>query len=295
MISILQNETSRSQNEPIITKHLADIIGHNKYFASAHHVNSTSILSISKKGFQKEDSESTNVVKTTGPFQHLNSLTQFFDSLIPHHFVISLVGNHIHSAQAINKLIDKNIIHYGIDSYSIQYDTKQGIPILSRFNKSFLTTEIMKETPDVFQQKYECLDTWILQSLTDSPNWANKRIDILSIQNIIDIFFPIKNNHYFKWKKYIDSFSNSKNKSLAKDLVQHWNTWDLHALHTFFMKIIQSNTQLFPILTPYHQYLEHQTQCLPTERQSPYDFIYSIYKIYDSIDLNQYSLALSKT
>ena len=216
MIQKIEKTDIRTLYEPQLSQIFKDNVPHyNRFFSITHNINNT-----------RTHSNNNSYVLTTKNINPDISLLQFYKNYKNKHpFLLEslILSHYLHLLTAIDSLDNLDIVHNNINVNSIMYDTSQGLPIITSFNKYYHFKDLqnknnIKPLFDTFNLSHEQL---IIKHILQHDNWQNTKFDLLSLQNI-----P---------KKIISNFSNKLGKTIVNDIIHnHYFDWNKNSLDQTF-------------------------------------------------------------
>lgn len=225
MIQKIEKTDIRTLYEPQLSQIFKDNVPHyNRFFSITHNINNT-----------RTHSNNNSYVLTTKNINPDISLLQFYKNYKNKHpFLLEslILSHYLHLLTAIDSLDNLDIVHNNINVNSIMYDTSQGLPIITSFNKYYHFKDLqnknnIKPLFDTFNLSHEQL---IIKHILQHDNWQNTKFDLLSLQNI-----P---------KKIISNFSNKLGKTIVNDIIHNhyfdWNKNSLDQTFDLYYKLLES-------------------------------------------------------
>ena len=225
MIQKIEKTDIRTLYEPQLSQIFKDNVPHyNRFFSITHNINNT-----------RTHSNNNSYVLTTKNINPDISLLQFYKNYKNKHpFLLEslILSHYLHLLTAIDSLDNLDIVHNNINVNSIMYDTSQGLPIITSFNKYYHFQDLqnknnIKPLFDTFNLSHEQL---IIKHILQHDNWQNTKFDLLSLQNI-----P---------KKIISNFSNKLGKTIVNDIIHNhyfdWNKNSLDQTFDLYYKLLES-------------------------------------------------------
>ena len=216
MIQKIEKTDIRTLYEPQLSQIFKDNVPHyNRFFSITHNINNT-----------RTHSNNNSYVLTTKNINPDISLLQFYKNYKNKHpFLLEslILSHYLHLLTAIDSLDNLDIVHNNINANSIMYDTSQGLPIITSFNKYYHSKDLqnknnIKPLFDTLNLSHEQL---IIKHILQHDNWQNTKFDLLSLQNI-----P---------KKIISNFSNKLGKTIVNDIIHnHYFDWNKNSLDQTF-------------------------------------------------------------
>lgn len=225
MTQTLEKTDIRTLYEPQLSQIIKDNIPHyNRFFSITQNINNT-----------HTHSKNTSYVLTTKNISPHISLLQFYkDYKIKHPFLLEtlILSHYLHLLTAIDSLDNLDIIHNNINIHSIMYDSSQGLPIISSFNKSYHIKDLnnLNNIKPLFDTLHLSHQQLIVQHILQHNNWQNTIFDLSSLQNV-----P---------KNIKSKFANKMGKTIVNDIIHnHYFDWNKHSLDQtfdFYYKLLEN-------------------------------------------------------
>lgn len=186
------------------------------------------------------------------------------------YFILKFFELHQYLIQSVALMVEQNVVHFDLKENNIIYDDKNNVPIIIDFgmsvNTSFLSGSGSLANYDtafhIYYEKYPpwCLDivlcSFIVQKSADknkSGAWANKRVSVDHLLQIIDFYFAGNDlmittaklnpgaiaKSRSKWIQYVRTQCAGKTGKQVVDMIAGagWKSWDNFGMAVIFLNI----------------------------------------------------------
>ena len=216
-----------------------------------------------------------------------------------------MIETQLYLLHSLEKLEKVKIIHYDLKSNNIMVHEKIQNPVIIDFGMSIILEKLSPEQyRQTFFDHYEkyppwCPDIMLLSYVVNDKTWMKTKVTKDNIQhmtNLIETYFtenpsimhclnesnppnkitkPTKDKiKHIKnyWKTWIKESENKQKTTVAKELLEHWPTWDTYALVVIYYRFMKENVQMETYAPFVNMYIElHETYILskPMNRFPP--------------------------
>lgn len=204
-----------------------------------------------------------------------------------------IYDTHLHLLTALEKLLEKNIIHFDLKTTNIMFDDIQSIPIIIDFGISNVITPLL-ENPGKTEGKkffidynaydYWCIDVYMMSNIAyEKLFYSTSKITKQHLDTILYNFKTslhkytiteqeirtFERDYHIYFSKYINN--NQTWQELFTDLLQYNKTWDNYSLSMCYLRICK-NIPKGPKLNEYITLLKQNVLAMPNKRLSIADF-----------------------
>ena len=237
--------------------------------------------------FAKETAYSSSKIRYVGKY----TLDQYI-KLIQDEKNKKIYDTHLHLLTALEKLLEKDIIHFDLKTTNIMFDDIQSIPIIIDFGISNVITTLL-DNPNKTEAKkffiddnvydYWCIDVYMMSNIAyETMFYSDSKITKQNLDTLLYNFktslhkytiteqeiraFERDYHNYFS--KYVDKKTWQE---LFIDLLQYNKTWDNYSLSICYLHICKS-IEKDPKLNEYITLLKQNVLAMPNKRLSIEDF-----------------------
>lgn len=216
MTQKLEKYDIRTFYEPQLAQIIKDNVKHyNRFFSITHNIDNT-----------RTNTKNNSYVLTTKNISPDISLLQFYKNYKNKHpFLLEslILSHYLHLLTAIDSLDNLDIVHNNINVHSIMYDSSQGLPIITSFNKSYHIKDLDNKDniKPLFDTEHLSYEQLIIKHILQHDNWRNTKFDLISLENV-----P---------KKIKSNYSNKFGKTIVNDIIlNHYFDWNKYSLDKTF-------------------------------------------------------------
>ena len=208
-----------------------------------------------------------------------------------------IYNTHLHLLDALEKLLQHNIIHFDLKTNNIIIDDIQSIPIIIDFGLSNVITPLLENASppppsephffvDYYAYDFWCIDVYIManiehEKLFYKQSMVTKQSLDLLLHNFKTPFFnhflneqeirTFERDYYIYFSKYISN--NQTWQELFTDLLQFYKTWDNYSISMCYLFICKNHMKdANPKLQAYIALLKTSILSMPNKRMSPEEF-----------------------
>jgi hypothetical protein len=201
-----------------------------------------------------------------------------------------IYNTHLHLLDALDKLLEKNIIHFDLKTNNIMFDEIQSIPIVIDFGLSQVITPLFENANTTISRnffvdynayEYWCIDVFIMSNIAHEKMFYR---DSLVKQNYLDKLlqdFKTPFIHFFLHKEEIRGFDRDFNiyfskyvntytwNELFNELLTYYKTWDNYSLSMCYLYVIKDykNADI-----RYKKMLKTNILAMPNKRMTTAEF-----------------------
>jgi len=203
-----------------------------------------------------------------------------------------IYNTHLHLLDALQKLLQTNIIHFDLKTDNIVFDDIQSIPIIIDFGISNVITPLLENPPpekttffvDYYAYDYWCIDVFIMANIEHEKQFyrqslvTKQSLDLL-LHNFKTPFFnrflteqeirAFERDYYIYFLKYVNN--NQTWHELFTDLLQYYKTWDNYSLSMCYLYICRNQVKTTKI-KEYISLLKTNILSMPNKRMMPEEF-----------------------
>ena len=221
----------------------------------------------------------------------------------PQSFWVHLKDSYEYLLCALEELENLHMVHYDIKETNIFYSDTKNVPILIDFGNAFQTSDLYSGSNllSIFSLNPlenidwpRCLEVYCIANIVHGQSdWESKRVKLNVLQTQVETFFDTNSmialteemmgslnqnmkmglktvsQYKQKWIQYIQSWKGKLGKTVVNDLLNHWNTWDMHSLHMMYLGFMYKY-RLYknPNNSYYIAYLADQLWNIPNNRNN---------------------------
>lgn len=206
-----------------------------------------------------------------------------------------IYNTHLHLLEAIEKLLQHNIIHFDLKTDNIVFDDIQSIPIIIDFGLSSDITQLLENMTqptkthffaDYYAYDFWCIDVFIMANIEQQKQFY--RQSIVTKQSLDKLLHDFKTpffnffltdqeiraferDYYIYFSKYANN--NQTWQELFTDLSQFYKSWDNYSLAMCYLYICKNRTNdTNPKLQEYIALLKTIILSMPNKRATPQEF-----------------------
>jgi len=219
-----------------------------------------------------------------------------------------MIETQLYLLNSLEKLEKAKVIHYDLKSNNIMFHEKIQNPVIIDFGMSILLEKLpVEQYHQTFFDHYEkyppwCPDIMLISFVVKDKGWMKTKVTkdtITNMNQLIETYFtenpsikPTEQTKQTKqikqyWKTWIGTFENKNKTSMAKQLLENWQSWDTYSLVVIYYRFMKENVQMeaqAPFVDTYMKMHETYILSKPTERQSPKAMYHVLKKFSKSID-----------
>jgi len=278
VVSKIQKKDFAANNEIIIGNILKTFISYQWYFLPVINECPINIRNIKSKDIMKCDvitkaSETKKFVSMDIPYLDSNNIINILEESEPKKLILILSEAYRHLLNAIEKLIELNVIHYDLKVENILFSKANGQPRIIDFGISIpvekLNKDNLKDYFYIFAPDYYiwCPSIHFINFLLHeaTENLTNENVIFIVEQciiynKILDNFSPdFVDNYRIQMEDYFNTFVGKTNDEIIDELMKFKYTWDNYSLSIMYLNILSS---LFPNLSGGNNFLVLFTQLL---------------------------------
>lgn len=202
-----------------------------------------------------------------------------------------LYNTHLHLLDALDKLLEKKIIHFDLKTNNVIFDDIQSIPIIIDFGLSQVISPLIDAMDkkniaknffvDYKAYEYWCIDVHIMANIAhEKMFYRNSLVKKIYLDKLIQdfktpfiyYFFTREEIREFErdftiyFSKYIDNYTWN---DLFNELLHYYNTWDNYSLSMSYLYIIKNNKN---IDENYRILLKKNILAMPNRRMTTNEF-----------------------
>jgi len=263
MVSKLQKTNFNSKNEVTIGKLITGIEGYTQYFIPVESVCKIDIREITEKKLLREcniihghDKDNYTIMK----LKYIKSKA-FYKSLISDSHgkngrkktILSIVESFTYLLVSIEKMLDKDIIHFDLKGDNILYNQQTGYPLIIDFGISIplkkLDSVNMEEYFYGFIPEYYvwCLDIHIINFLLYETKVSLIEKDIKLIASLytnynkgLDSFSPeFRKQYQESCVKQMRHLLGMPREEVIQEMLAHHKTWDMYSIAIVYLKLFK--------------------------------------------------------
>jgi serine/threonine protein kinase len=244
---------------------------------------------ILRDDFHESDSDHTftsSKIRYVGKY----NIDEYIKTIEDDHKTKKIYNTHLYLLDALDKLLEKDIIHFDLKPDNIMFDEIQSIPIVIDFGLSQLVTPVLtttnKEIIKDFFVDYNAYDYWCID-IHIMANIAHEKMfyrDSLVKQHHLDRLlhdFKTPFFNYFLTKDEIRSFEREYNIYFSKyvnnytwnelfaELLKYYKTWDNYSLSMCYLYVIRDYKK---IDENYKVLLKTNLLSMPNKRMTTEEF-----------------------
>jgi serine/threonine protein kinase len=201
-----------------------------------------------------------------------------------------IYNTHLHLLDALDKLLEKNIIHFDLKPDNIMFDEIQSIPIIIDFGLSQVITPLLENAnPEVVKHffvdynvyEYWCVDIHIMSNIAhEKIFYRDSLVKKNHLDRLLQDFKTPFYNYFFTreelrgferdftiyFSKYVNNYTWNE---LFNELLTYYKTWDNYSLSMSYLYVIKDNRKVHD---NYKNLLKTNLLAMPNKRMTTEEF-----------------------